>query len=164
VRSAGSADRCGDRAPALTTVEESGRGQFYRLYYEGRVVDSRRMGEERGSVLGGLERSVMHTVWAARGPVTVRAVLEELNRRRRAPLAYTTVMTVMARLADKEILARRPAGRGYEYEAMVPDEAAIAVRDLMRDFGEAAVSHFVEEARADPRMRRRLTRLLRERP
>jgi predicted transcriptional regulator len=122
------------------------------------------MGEERGSVLGGLERSVMHTVWAARGPVTVRAVLEELNRRRRAPLAYTTVMTVMARLADKEILARRPAGRGYEYEAMVPDEAAIAVRDLMRDFGEAAVSHFVEEARADPRMRRRLTRLLRERP
>ena len=122
------------------------------------------MAGERGTVLGGLERNVMDTVWAAGGPVTVRAVLEELNRRRRAPLAYTTVMTVMARLADKEVLARRPAGRGYEYEALVPDEAAIAVRDLMRDFGEAAVSHFVEEARADPKMRRRLARLLRESP
>jgi predicted transcriptional regulator len=122
------------------------------------------MGDERGSVLGGLERNVMQTVWAAPGPVTVRAVLEALNRRRRTPLAYTTVMTVMARLADKEILRRRPVGRGYEYEPVVPDEAAIAVRDLMRDFGEAAVSHFVEEARADPNLRRRLTRLLRERP
>jgi len=122
------------------------------------------MTDERGGVLGGLERNVMHVVWAARRPVTVRDVLEELNRRRRTPLAYTTVMTVMARLADKEILARRPAGRGYEYEPLVPDEAAIAVRDLMRDFGEAAVSHFVEEARANPKMRRRLTRLLREHP
>jgi predicted transcriptional regulator len=117
-----------------------------------------------GGYLGPLEAEVMQVLWAAKGPLPVRAVLERLNRGRRPPLAYTTVMTVMARLAEKEILHRNRLGRGYAYEAAVPDEAAIAVRDLVRDYGDAAVAQFVDEARADPRLRRRLERLLREKP
>ena len=117
-----------------------------------------------GGYLGPLEAEVMGLLWAAKEPLTVRTVLERLNRGRRPPLAYTTVMTVMARLAEKEILRRHRAGRGYAYEAAVPDEAAIAVRDLVRDYGDAAVAQFVDEARADPRLRRRLERLMREKP
>ena len=113
-------------------------------------------------VLGTLESAVMHALWTAAEPLTVRGVLEQLNDRRQPPLAYTTVMTVLTRLTDKEIVRRRQVGRGYVYEATVPDEAAIAVRDVVRDFGDAAVAHFVDEARDDPQLRRRLRRLLDE--
>lgn len=104
----------------------------------------------------------MEVLWGAPAPMSVRAVLDRLNDGRQPPLAYTTVMTVMARLAEKEILRRHLDGRGYLYEAAVPDAAAIAVRNVMRDFGDAAVAQFVDEARTDPKLRRRLERLLRD--
>lgn len=110
--------------------------------------------------LGSLEAQVMQVLWAAREPLTVREVLERLNRGRRPTLAYTTVMTVMARLADKQILLRELDGRGYRYEPAVGDAAAIAVREVMRDFGEAAVAQFVDEVRANPKLLRRLRRLV----
>ena len=115
-------------------------------------------------VLGPLEAEVMQVLWNAAAPMSVRGVMSELNEGRATPLAYTTVMTVMARLAEKGILRREANGRGYVYEATLPDVAAIAVRTVMRDFGEAAVAQFVDEARADPKLRRRLQRLLRDEP
>jgi predicted transcriptional regulator len=111
-------------------------------------------------VLGPLEAEIMRAMWQTRSPMTVRGVLERLNHERDAPLAYTTVMTVMARLAEKDVLRRELNGRGYQYVAAVPDEASIAVRTVVRDFGEAALAQFVDEARADPKMLRRLRRLL----
>lgn len=104
----------------------------------------------------------MDALWAASGPLSVREVLEHLNRSRRPPLAYTTVMTVMARLAEKEVLVRVKDGRGYRYEAAVADAAAIAARDLIRDFGEGAVASFVDQARRDPKLLARLERLMRQ--
>jgi predicted transcriptional regulator len=104
----------------------------------------------------------MRAVWKQREPMTPRQALDALNVGRQPPLAYTTVMTVMSRLAEKGILARGPARRGFAYEAVAKDAAAIAVRDVMRDFGEQAVAHFLSEARADPKLRRRLERLLEE--
>jgi predicted transcriptional regulator len=104
----------------------------------------------------------MEIVWASDGPVSVRAMLERLNTGRPQPLAYTTVMTVMARLVEKEVLSRRRDGRGYVYEASVSDPAEIAVRGVVREFGDAALVHFVDEARADPKVLRRLRRLLSE--
>jgi predicted transcriptional regulator len=64
-------------------------------------------------LLGPLEAEVMEVVWAASRPLAVRDVLATVNRRRRDALAYTTVMTVMARLADKGILRRTRQGKGY---------------------------------------------------
>ncbi|MDO3400276.1 BlaI/MecI/CopY family transcriptional regulator [Mycolicibacterium neoaurum] len=49
--------------------------------------------------LGTLERSVMDQLWRADEPLTVRQVHGELSAQR--SLAYTTVMTVLRRLADK---------------------------------------------------------------
>jgi predicted transcriptional regulator len=120
--------------------------------------------EELSRVLGPLEAEVMQAMWSAGERMSVRAMLDRLNEGRRPPLAYTTVMTVMARLAEKEILRRERDGRGYVYEAAVPDAASIAVRGVMRDFGDAAIAGFVDEARADPELRRRLERLLRDGP
>jgi predicted transcriptional regulator len=117
---------------------------------------------ENGSGFGHLEAEVMESVWDAAAPVSVREVVDALNEGRREPLAYTTVMTVMSRLAEKHALTRSKAGRGYLYEASAADAAGIAVKDLLRDHGDAAIAHFVEEVRGDPAAIRRLRRLLAE--
>ncbi len=111
---------------------------------------------------GPLESEVMGVVWRAGRPVAVREVVDDLNEPRSEPLAYTTVMTVMSRLAEKDALSRRKSGRSYVYEANAPDAAGIAVKDVLRAYGDVAVAHFVDEARADPSLRRRLQRLLDE--
>lgn len=111
---------------------------------------------------GPLESEVMDAVWRAARPVAVREVVDNLNESRSESLAYTTVMTVMSRLAEKDALNRRKVGRGYLYEANAPDAAGIAVKDVLRTYGDVAVAHFVDEARADPSLRRRLQRMLDE--
>jgi predicted transcriptional regulator len=117
---------------------------------------------DAGGGFGPLEASVMEAVWDADGPVSVREVVGALNQGRREPLAYTTVMTVMGRLAEKHRLTRRKAGRGYVYEASAADAAGIAVKDVLRDHGDAAIAHFAREVRDDPAAIRRLRRLLEE--
>jgi predicted transcriptional regulator len=109
-----------------------------------------------------LTAEVMETLWAAGEPLTPRAVLDSLNRRRRKPLAYTTVLTVLSRLAERDVLQRTPAGRSYAYQPAVGDAAALAVREVIRQHGEAAIAPFLRETRADAKLRARLERLLSE--
>lgn len=104
----------------------------------------------------------MGAVWAAGSAVSVRQVVDALNEGRSEPLAYTTVMTVMNRLADKQALVRSPAGRSYVYEATAPAPAGIAVKNVIRTYGDEAMAHFVDEARADPEVWRRMQRMMNE--
>ena len=101
----------------------------------------------------------MEVLWSAEEPLSVRHVLDALNHGRPEPLAYTTVMTVLARLAEKGVVSREAAGRGYLYTAAAGDEATIAVGSVLRDYGDAAVARFVELAEADPDLVRRLRAL-----
>lgn len=64
---------------------------------------------------GELEQAIMDAVWAAEGPVTVREVLERLNRERQ--LAYNTIHTVTEVLHRKGWLTRTKDGRAYRYRA-----------------------------------------------
>jgi predicted transcriptional regulator len=118
--------------------------------------------DKAGGNFGPLEAAVMEVVWGAGGPVAVRAVVDRLNADRTDPLAYTTVMTVMTRLAEKGVLDRRKRGREFVYEARAPDAAGLAVKDVLKTYGDAAVAHFLDEARADPKVLERLRGLLRE--
>ena len=118
------------------------------------------MAGEHSGALGPLETEVMQVLWKARRPLAVRDVLDRLNRRRQPPLAYTTVMTVLSRLAEKDVLQRVKHGRGYVYEPLVTDQAGIAVQSVIRDYGETALAQFVEQARADPKLLARLQRLM----
>ena len=102
----------------------------------------------------------MRVAWDTGVPLTVRAVLETLNAGRARPLAYTTVMTVMTRLVDKGALRRRSAGRGYIYEPTASDAAGMAVRTVVETYGDAAIAHFVDAARDDPALLKRLQRLV----
>ena len=62
--------------------------------------------------LGDLEADIMSAVWE-KGEATVQDVKDALDPKR--PLAYTTVMTVMTRLAEKGLLNRHKVGRAYVY-------------------------------------------------
>lgn len=62
----------------------------------------------------------MAVVWQQR-EVTVQDVQRALEPTRAS--AYTTVMTVMGRLAEKGLLRRRKQGRAYVYEPAVEQEA-----------------------------------------
>lgn len=63
--------------------------------------------------LGELEAVVMDQLWASTERLTVRHVLEHLDRR--PPLAYTTVLTVMDNLHRKGFLNRERDGRAFRY-------------------------------------------------
>lgn len=102
--------------------------------------------------LGELERAIMEELWAASGPQSVRDVHAELSRDRE--LAYTTVMTVLDRLAKKGVARREREGRAWVYwpvqsrEAMVADimAGALADRDVDRS---AALVAFVDRVGPD---------------
>jgi predicted transcriptional regulator len=79
--------------------------------------------------LGELEDAVMSRVWKWNRPVTVREVLEDLQKER--SIAYTTVMTVLDNLHQKGWVRREAEGRAYRYEA-VSTRAAYAAA-LMND-------------------------------
>jgi predicted transcriptional regulator len=115
-----------------------------------------------GGEFGPLSREVMDAVWSADHPVSVREIVDVLNARRSEPLAYTTVMTVMARLAEKDTLARTRRGRGFLYQATAPSQAGLAVKNVIRTYGEEALAHFVDEARSNPDTLQRLRHLLAE--
>lgn len=115
---------------------------------------------QRGAGLGPLENDVMDVLWRAGRSLTVRKVAAELNTGRPSPLAYTTVMTVMSRLAGKGLLRRSRSGRRFEYEPVVADAADVAVRGVLDKFGDAALARFVERAELDPALRTRLRKLM----
>jgi predicted transcriptional regulator len=101
--------------------------------------------------LGNLERNVMELVWSAAEPVTVREVHETLARDR--DIAYTTVMTVLDRLAKKSVVRRVRDGRAYRYEAAAGKDQLIAslMREALDDAGNranraAALVRFVDQA------------------
>ena len=111
-------------------------------------------------LLGELEAEIMGILWQ-RGEATVRDVREALIAHRQ--LAYTTVMTVMARLARKELLRRRRSGKAHQYEVAQTEAELVRrasqrmVRSLIDDFGDVAMAAMVQEIeRADPARLERL--------
>ncbi len=103
---------------------------------------------EAEQLFGELEAMVMHVIWS-RGEVTVRDVLDVIQKSR--SLAYTTVMTVMSRLAQKGVLRTRKHGKTYYYSATATPEELVgqrahrAVENVLATFGDAAFTHFLRE-------------------
>lgn len=103
-------------------------------------------------VMGGLEEEIMECVWEG-GPVSVREVHRCLFAKR--DIAYTTVMTVMSRLAEKGLLVRHREGRAFIYSASTTrDEYCVGVvKDFMDGMlvgtSKPGLAHFVERLTAD---------------
>jgi predicted transcriptional regulator len=115
-----------------------------------------------------LEAEVMEELWSS-GEAPVRAVMESLNARTNKQRAYTTYMTIMARLHRKGLLVRRrdgktdfyaPSQSREEYEAL---RARAQVEELVAQYGDVALSNFAQQmANLDPARRRALQRLARK--
>jgi predicted transcriptional regulator len=73
--------------------------------------------------LAPLELDCLNTLWPM-GEGTVREIRNRLAER--LPRAYTTIMTIMDRLARKGIVERRKTGRAYVYRANLSAEEARA--------------------------------------
>jgi BlaI family transcriptional regulator, penicillinase repressor len=73
--------------------------------------------------LAPLELDCMNTLWPI-GEGTVREIRDLLAERR--PRAYTTIMTIMDRLARKGVVERVKAGRAYVYRPRLSVEEARA--------------------------------------
>jgi BlaI family transcriptional regulator, penicillinase repressor len=71
--------------------------------------------------LAPLELDCMNTLWPI-GQGTVREIRDLLAARR--PRAYTTIMTIMDRLARKGIVERAKSGRAYIYRPRLTAEDA----------------------------------------
>lgn len=68
---------------------------------------------------GVLESEIMAEVWQ-REECTVRDIFDALRSQKK--IAYTTIMTVMGRLAEKGILSRKKVQNAYIYKAKVTRE------------------------------------------
>lgn len=118
--------------------------------------------------LGELETAVLSVLWKSTSPLSVRDVLAQL-RRRPAP-AYTTVLTVLDRLHDKDMVSRELQGKAFLYRARVSPEEWFgeqAARVLMSSpeaTSSAVLMAFLDTAeRADPALVDRLSALIRQR-
>lgn len=98
--------------------------------------------ETNKAQLGELEAEVMNIVWE-QGEATVQLVKDALAPER--PLAYTTVMTVMSRLAEKGFLKRRKQGRAYRYSATSSQEnlAGPMLRSLVQRLYDGAAGQAI---------------------
>src|SRR5437764_32035 len=112
-----------------------------------------------------LESEVMEELWAS-GEASVRSVMEALNRRARKQRAYTTYMTIMARLHKKGLLGRRREGKTdfyapvFDRDEYMSLRAQAEVEGLVAQYGDVALSQFAQQmAGLDPARRRALQRL-----
>ena len=125
-------------------------------------------GEPALPVLHELESEVMEDLWS-HGESTVRDVLDRINKRTSRQRAYTTYMTIMARLHQKGVLDRRREGKTDLYvprlnrEDFMGSRAEAEVEQLVAQYGDVALSHFARQvASLDPARRRALQRLARK--
>src|SRR3984893_17543180 len=130
--------------------------------------NSSQRGEPALPPLHELEAEVMEEVWLQK-EATVRTLMDALNKRTRKKRAYTTYMTIMARLYEKGVLDRRREGKTDFYAPRLDrDEfmtlrARAEVEGLVAYYGDVALSHFAKQvASLDPARRRALQRLARK--
>ncbi|HXN99413.1 MAG TPA: BlaI/MecI/CopY family transcriptional regulator [Candidatus Acidoferrales bacterium] len=103
--------------------------------------------------LAPLELDCMNMLWPM-GEGTVREIRDALATRR--PRAYTTIMTIMDRLARKGVVERRKIGRAYTYRPNLSAEnaRAQALSQVIESFfggsRESLMAH-LDGAQAKPR-------------
>lgn len=107
--------------------------------------------------MGELEAEVMGRLWSAAVPLTPSQVRDELG----GDLAYTTVMTILARLWEKGLAQRERQGRAYAYWPTITETELAAQRmraalDRTAD-RENTLARFVDTlSRKDERALRRI--------
>jgi predicted transcriptional regulator len=111
------------------------------------VQDESETGTRRA--LGELELAVLRAAWASPTGITPSNAVAALN----GSLAYTTALTVLTRLWQKNLLSRKREGRAHRYTAVVVEADWIASKmraalDVASDH-HLAISRFVGSLTSD---------------
>ena len=97
-------------------------------------------------MLGSLQSKIMDILWETKKPLKPSEVLEKLGN----GYAYTTVMTILKRLNDKEVVSREMAGKVYLYSPCLCKEKFIGnnlsgiIGGLVDSYGKVAIANFVD--------------------
>jgi predicted transcriptional regulator len=137
-------------------MTEDKKPEFSQYNIEGKALEA---------FLGPLEANVMESIWGSRKtPVTVREIYEALKKTKN--LAYTTVMSTMDRLFEKNLLDRKiEKGRGGLYYVYWPalekqsfQKSAVreVLSSLIDNFGEVVANCLVDETCLDEEERKAL--------
>lgn len=104
--------------------------------------------------LGDLERAVMEVLWTTSDAHpegrTVREVHDAIGVER--GLAYTTLMTVLDRMAKKDLVRRERDGRAWRYTAastraeLTSESMHHTLGELAGDTRRSALLHFLDES------------------
>ncbi|HUS16687.1 MAG TPA: BlaI/MecI/CopY family transcriptional regulator [Chloroflexia bacterium] len=119
-------------------------------------------------VLGPLESQIMQIVWRMQNATAadVHREMQLTRRQENRDIAYTTVMTTLSRLYDKNILRRRKIGMSFLYTPTLDRDEFInlVVKDVMDslvgEYGEPVFRYFVDYIGRNEERRRELTRVL----
>jgi len=140
----------------LQAMTEDKKPEFSQYNIEGKALEA---------FLGPLEANVMESIWGSRKtPVTVREIYEALKKTKN--LAYTTVMSTMDRLFEKNLLDRKiEKGRGGLYYVYWPalekqsfQKSAVreVLSSLIDNFGEVVANCLVDETCSNEEERKAL--------
>lgn len=115
-------------------------------------------------LLGELEQKIMLVLWQSDEALKPSQVLEKLDHRP----AYTTVMTILKRLTDKELLKRKRDGKAYLYspkrdkKLFAENRLGKLFDEVIDNFGDLAISQFVDSVKKDKKDLRLLSKYLKE--
>ena len=100
------------------------------------------------------ELEILKIIWD-RGPSNGRDVMDLLNQDGR-DRAYTSVTSLMNVMVDKGLLRRKPEGRAFIYEAILPRQKTLTgiVRDLVGRAFEGSASALVAHLLDDTKLSR----------
>lgn len=96
---------------------------------------------------GPLEAKIMDVLWND-VEMTIKDVQQALEREKLTN--FNTVMTVMNRLVDKQVLRKRTEGRSFLYQPVLSREEFLTTQskeltnELMDEFGSVVVSHMLD--------------------
>ena len=137
-------------------MTEDKKPEFSQYNIDGKALEA---------FLGPLEANVMEAIWGSRKtPITVREIHDALKKTKN--LAYTTVMSTMDRLFEKNLLDRKiEKGRGGLYYVYWPalekqsfQKSAVreVLSSLIDNFGEVVANCLVDETSLNEEERKTL--------
>lgn len=97
-------------------------------------------------MLGCLEQKIMNILWSSAVSLKPGEVQKKLD----GIYAYTTVMTVLKRMADKNLVRRELNGKVFYYspvdnkEKFIKNNLSGIYDNLVRSYGKLAISQFVD--------------------
>ena len=97
-------------------------------------------------MLGCLEQKIMNILWSS----SVSLKPGEVQKKLDDVYAYTTVMTVLKRMADKNLVSRQLSGKVFYYspvdnkEKFIKNNLSGIYDNLVRSYGKLAISQFVD--------------------